>query len=168
MRERWSGQLCELSVLRLLAIAMDELMGGGHTFADWRIPDGDRGKALGKPLYALAESFKFTRLFPLSQYDLPSSSPTLPLSFATSSPTDSSSTPIPHTPARPMIDSPIPQPLEMTDDMARLNPTLDYTPASVVSLIISDLGVLTPSVSLARDRCPSAPPLALPRFVLRR
>lgn len=109
-------------------------------------------KALGKPLYALAESFKFTRLFPLSQYDLPSSSPTPPLTFPTAPLADPASVAIPNTPARPMIDSPIPQPLEMTDDMARLNPTLDYTPASVVSLIISDLGVLTPSVS-AFARC---------------
>ncbi|KAK0445560.1 nagb/rpia/CoA transferase-like protein, partial [Armillaria borealis] len=38
-------------------------------------------KAANKPFYALAESYKFHRLFPLSQYDLPSHTPDL-LSFS--------------------------------------------------------------------------------------
>ena len=28
-------------------------------------------KAMNKPCYVVAESFKFTRLYPLNQYDLP-------------------------------------------------------------------------------------------------
>ncbi|KAI5481382.1 translation initiation factor eIF-2B alpha subunit [Pseudohyphozyma bogoriensis] len=100
-------------------------------------------KALGKPLYALAESYKFCRVFPLSQYDLPSSLATPPLSF----PVPSSSKPssIPPTPSRPMLSSPMPVPLEMSDDMTRSNPTLDYTGPELISLIISDLGVMSPS-----------------------
>ncbi|PWN49416.1 IF-2B-domain-containing protein [Violaceomyces palustris] len=35
-------------------------------------------KSANKPFFALAESFKFLRLFPLSQYDLPASGPILP------------------------------------------------------------------------------------------
>ncbi|SGZ22900.1 BQ5605_C022g09558 [Microbotryum silenes-dioicae] len=135
-------------------------------------------KAMGKPLYALAESFKFTRLFPLSQYDLPTSLPNPPLTFpdftntsssipdaresttTTTTASDStldpsslspfseatsSSTPPPPTPSRPMINSAIPQALEMTDQMIRNNPTLDYTTPDLITLIISDLGCLTPS-----------------------
>lgn len=45
-----------------------------------------------------------------------------------------------------MVDSAMPVPLEMNDQMTRANPTLDYTTPDLISLIISDLGVLTPSV----------------------
>ncbi|GAA6001250.1 hypothetical protein JCM10207_007486 [Rhodosporidiobolus poonsookiae] len=105
-------------------------------------------KALNKPLYALAESFKFTRLFPLSQTDLPSSLPAAPLTFpAPSDPLSSSSTisSVPPTPVRPMIDSPMPDCLEMGDAATRHNPILDYTTPEMISLIVSDVGVLTPS-----------------------
>ncbi|KAM0746123.1 nagb/rpia/CoA transferase-like protein [Meredithblackwellia eburnea MCA 4105] len=102
-------------------------------------------KAHGKPMYALAESFKFCRTFPLSQYDLPSSLPLPPLSFPQTPSTPSTSTTIPPTPSRPMLDSPVPTPLSMTDEMTRSNPTLDYTPGELVNLIISDLGVMTPA-----------------------
>lgn len=103
-------------------------------------------KAYHKPLYALAESFKFCRVFPLSQFDLPSSLPDPPLSFPVSTvSTSSSKLSIPQTPSRPMLSSPMPTPLEMSESMARANPTLDYTPPELVSLIISDLGVMSPS-----------------------
>jgi translation initiation factor eIF-2B subunit alpha len=104
---------------------------------------------------ALAESFKFTRLFvrplmlgylylipladpfhlfdqPLSQYDLPSSLASPPLSFSppTSSPAKST---IPATPSRPMIDSGMPTPLEMTEETLAKQPLLDYTTPELVS-----------------------------------
>ncbi|BGP54098.1 translation initiation factor eIF-2B subunit alpha [Rhodotorula sphaerocarpa] len=103
-------------------------------------------KAMGKPFYALAESFKFTRLFPLGQYDIPSSLPAAPLSFPEEDATASSkSTAVPPTPVRPMTDSKMPVPLEMTDEGIRGNPILDYTTPDHISLIVSDVGVLTPS-----------------------
>ncbi|GAA6037013.1 hypothetical protein JCM8097_005508 [Rhodosporidiobolus ruineniae] len=130
-------------------------------------------KALNKPLYALAESFKFTRLFPLSQTDIPSSLPSAPLTFPAASDLFSAkSTSIPATPVRPMIGSKMPDALEMSDEATRHNPILDYTtpemvrpdplPSSAsspspiadagspplvlqVSLLVSDVGVLTPS-----------------------
>lgn len=85
---------------------------------------------------------------PLSQYDLPNSLPAPPLSFATSTTAASrpSATAVPPTPSRPMLDSPVPIPLAMTDEMTRSNPTLDYTPGDLVHLIVSDLGILTPAV----------------------
>lgn len=45
-----------------------------------------------------------------------------------------------------MLASPMPKPLEMSDEMTRGNPTLDYTTPDLVSLVVSDLGVMTPSV----------------------
>ncbi|GAA6060970.1 hypothetical protein JCM10212_006552 [Sporobolomyces blumeae] len=103
-------------------------------------------KAMGKPFYALAESFKFTRLFPLSQYDLPSSLPTAPLSFSDDAETSTSETPsVPPTPSRPMIDSEMPRPLTMSDAATMHNPTLDYTDPKLITLILSDLGTMTPS-----------------------
>ncbi|GAA5951593.1 hypothetical protein JCM8115_005191 [Rhodotorula mucilaginosa] len=112
-------------------------------------------KAMGKPFYALAESFKFTRLFPLGQYDIPSSLPAAPLSFPAAADYDSRETAsskcgvagggVPPTPVRPMIDSKMPTPLEMSDEGIRGNPILDYTTPDHISLIVSDVGVLTPS-----------------------
>ncbi|GAA6011565.1 hypothetical protein JCM11491_004690 [Sporobolomyces phaffii] len=103
-------------------------------------------KAVGKPLYALAESFKFTRLFPLSQYDLPSSLPAAPLSFSSAANESSAvESPIPQTPSRPMINSPMPASLTMSDAATLNNPTLDYTTPDLITLILSDLGTMTPS-----------------------
>ncbi|BGP38186.1 translation initiation factor eIF-2B subunit alpha [Rhodotorula kratochvilovae] len=85
-------------------------------------------KALGKPFYALAESFKFTRLFPLSQYDLPSSLPSAPLAFPSPDELESQTAKgVPSTPVRPMIHSKMPEPLVMSDEATRQNPILDYT-----------------------------------------
>ncbi|KAJ2579670.1 translation initiation factor eIF-2B subunit alpha [Coemansia sp. RSA 1836] len=78
-------------------------------------------KAAKKPFYALAESFKFVRLYPLSQYDLPTHRADL-LAFKDSEPTK--------------------------DWAARLvatNPMLDYTPPELITLLFTDLGVMTPS-----------------------
>ncbi|KAH9275755.1 hypothetical protein BSLG_006779 [Batrachochytrium salamandrivorans] len=72
-------------------------------------------KATNKPFYVVAESFKFARLFPLNQDDLP-------------------------------IDSP----MYFTDEEDHgkymvSNPKIDYTPPTHISLIFTDVGVLTPS-----------------------
>ncbi|BGP30297.1 translation initiation factor eIF-2B subunit alpha [Rhodotorula toruloides] len=103
-------------------------------------------KAMGKPFYALAESFKFTRLFPLSQYDIPSSLPSAPLAFPEfDDPVSTKSSSVPPTPVRPMIHSKMPEPLEMSDEATRHNPILDYTTPDHITLIVSDIGVMTPS-----------------------
>ncbi|OLL22056.1 Translation initiation factor eIF-2B subunit alpha [Neolecta irregularis DAH-3] len=78
-----------------------------------------------KPFYAAAESHKFIRLFPLSQYDLPTAH--LILKFSTDYQSKDGSAPNPGS-----IDS-----LD--------NPALDYTPPEYISGLITDLGVLTPS-----------------------
>jgi len=68
-------------------------------------------RALGKPTYVLAESFKFVREYPLGQEDLPREY----LYHASE------------------LSAPAP------------DPRVDYTPPALVSLLFTDLGILTPS-----------------------
>lgn len=116
--------------------------------------------AAKKPFYALAESYKFHRHFPLSQYDLPSHNSKI-LSFSpppsrsarsgsVSRPSsdDDSSTPGPTaTGASP------PPPAETEDhvltkitqeQISENNPLVDYTRPDLISLVFSDVGSLTP------------------------
>jgi len=83
-------------------------------------------KAHGKPLYVAAESYKFARMFPLSQSDLPKATPQefAPVVLATSK----TATPV----LPPQVDT-------------TCNPSSDLTPPSLISLLFTDLGVLTPS-----------------------
>ncbi|KAJ2797017.1 translation initiation factor eIF-2B subunit alpha [Coemansia helicoidea] len=78
-------------------------------------------KAAKKPLYALAESFKFVRLYPLSQYDLPTHRSDL-LAFKKR-----------------------PAEIDWQAELPRSNPMLDYTPPEFITLMFTDLGVMTPS-----------------------
>ncbi|KAI0054040.1 nagb/rpia/CoA transferase-like protein [Auriscalpium vulgare] len=116
-------------------------------------------KAENKPFYALAESYKFHRLFPLSQYDLPTHTPGI-LSF-----TQPPLRPAPELVARPSV-SPETQPVlkssisassamagllppapvqrTMTAEQISRNPDVDYTRPDLISLVFSDVGILTP------------------------
>lgn len=83
-------------------------------------------KAIGVPFYAVVESYKFVRSFPLSQYDLPSyQSGTLLF------------------PAQQHVY------LEgesfTCKEMEPSHPSVDYTPPNYISLLFTDFGVLTPS-----------------------
>jgi len=86
-------------------------------------------KAANKPVYAVVESFKFVRLFPLNQYDLPTHTVDT-LAFP-----DPSNIPV--------------DPSKSGDDgmnaYERSNPVVDYTPPSYISLLFTNLGVFTPS-----------------------
>ncbi|CAG8723135.1 11276_t:CDS:10, partial [Acaulospora morrowiae] len=90
-------------------------------------------KAANKPFYAVIESYKFVRLFPLNQYDLPTHTPDL-LAF-------------PDLEHRPQVDDK--QTVKDEDinigDYEAINPTVDYTPPDYITLLCTDLGVLTPS-----------------------
>lgn len=124
-------------------------------------------KALRKPFYALAESYKFLRLFPLSQADLPplpsssfsrpaSSSkepptagrPVLPLSDFSILPSPLASPASRSKPLSPATEDGPPADLRppqgMTSDMLALNPRYDYTPRDAINLVVSDVGILTP------------------------
>ncbi|KAK2573930.1 Translation initiation factor eIF-2B subunit alpha [Acropora cervicornis] len=67
-------------------------------------------KAANKPFYVVAESFKFLRLYPLNQEDVPNS-----FKFSDNSTCSGN------------------------------HPVVDYTPPSYITLLFTDLGVLTPS-----------------------
>nr|KAJ3423149.1 translation initiation factor eIF-2B subunit alpha [Polyrhizophydium stewartii] len=89
-------------------------------------------KAANKPFYAVTESYKFVQLFPLNQDDLPISSA-----------------------------------IYFTDEedggkCLMSNPTIDYTPPNYISMIFTDVGVLTPS-GVAEQLMPSGQLTAMAR-----
>lgn len=78
-------------------------------------------KAMGKPFYVVAESHKFVRLYPLGQYDLPIEQRVI--DFKTEEDiTDGDKQPTAHS-----------------------SEVVDYTPPHLISALITDSGVLTPS-----------------------
>ncbi|CAH0777558.1 unnamed protein product [Bemisia tabaci] len=70
-------------------------------------------QAMKKPFYVLTESFKFSRLYPLNQRDLPNE-----FKYLSS---------------------------KLTTDLKKEHPFVDYTPPSYITLLFTDLGILTPS-----------------------
>jgi len=115
-------------------------------------------KAQNKPFYALAESYKFHRSFPLSQYDLPTHNSRI-LSFAqpTKRPAieqvqasaqgtdalDRTTASDEHVPISALLSTASPQ-RTMTSEQISRNPGVDYTTPDLISLVFSDVGVLTP------------------------
>jgi len=114
-------------------------------------------KAANVPFYAMAESYKFHSLFPLSQYDLPTHTPKMlafPKHYAR--PSDLSvvrpSTLSVHAnpPPSPIRTSTSlaavhpPVQFSMSPDQTKLNPEVDYTRPDLISLVFSDVGILTP------------------------
>ncbi|KAI8646869.1 hypothetical protein BD408DRAFT_409346 [Parasitella parasitica] len=83
--------------------------------------------ALSKPVYAVAESYKFVRVYPLNQYDIPSETPEI-VTFTTRRKSFSTT-----------------GDAETIDELALSNPSVDYTPPQYITLLLTDLGVLTPS-----------------------
>mmetsp|Transcript_17165 Transcript_17165/g.20663 ORF Transcript_17165/g.20663 Transcript_17165/m.20663 type:complete len:394 (-) Transcript_17165:65-1246(-) len=73
-------------------------------------------KAVGKPVYVAAESYKFARMFPVNQRDVPKSPHKIDLGL------------------------PLPENVGVEYDTCR-----DYTPPECITLLVTDLGVLTPS-----------------------
>lgn len=68
-------------------------------------------REMKKPFYVLAESFKFTRLYPLNQRDLP-----VEYKY-----------------------------IKRQRDNFKAHPMVDYTPPAYITLLFTDLGILTPS-----------------------
>ncbi|KAG2471458.1 EI2BA factor, partial [Polypterus senegalus] len=105
--------------LKKISLSRNKVAKLCHTF----IKDGTIGtyqmavcsKAHNKPFYVVAESFKFVRLFPLNQQDVPDK-------FKYKADT-----------------------LQKSNDLAEEHPMIDYTPPSLITLLFTDLGVLTPS-----------------------
>ena len=87
-------------------------------------------------------------LSPLNQNDVPRAFPVLQFSDNEDDAlTARDKIKIPPTPARPLVDSPTPEALQMTTAQIQNNPLIDYTTPDLVTLVISDVGILTPSVS---------------------
>ncbi|PLW14558.1 hypothetical protein PCASD_02256 [Puccinia coronata f. sp. avenae] len=101
-------------------------------------------KAHHKPFYALTESYKFLRLFPLSQYDVPTKQPTLQFPSNQVSKSIVASDSGSNLPGS-MIQSHSSVSAKVTlEQIAGNNPTLDYTTPDLITLVISDSGILTP------------------------
>jgi len=105
-------------------------------------------RAANKPFYALTESYKFHRLFPLSQYDLPSQNSNI-LSFPRLVPSGDPNALPATTSGRgtegTSATAASASPLEITqDDISKNNPDIDYTRPDLISLVFSDVGSLTP------------------------
>ncbi|XP_008687021.1 translation initiation factor eIF-2B subunit alpha [Ursus maritimus] len=75
-------------------------------------------KAQNKPFYVVAESFKFVRLFPLNQQDVPDKFKYKADTLKTK---------------------------QTKQDLKEEHPWVDYTSPSLITLLFTDLGVLTPS-----------------------
>lgn len=71
--------------------------------------------AMHKPFYAVAETFKFARVYPLNQQDLLNE-----YKYKAST-------------------------LRSSSDLQSEHPLVDYTPPSYITLLFSDIGILTPS-----------------------
>jgi translation initiation factor eIF-2B subunit alpha len=72
-------------------------------------------KQMNKPVYVVAESFKFVREFPLNQKDVPDRFKYRASTF------------------------------KRMEDFSQEHPLVDYTPPEYINLMFTDLGVLTPS-----------------------
>jgi len=107
------GYVIELVDLTIVgAEAIVESGGIINTIGTYQL--GLISKAANTPFYVVGESFKFVRLYPLNQSEIPPNRSTV---------------------ARP----------DLPEGVGYLHPAMDYTPPSYITLIITDLGVLTPS-----------------------
>lgn len=99
--------------------------------------------ALRRPFYVAVESYKFSRMYPLSQKDTLAMtrsrrSTTTTTAAATASSSSSSSS----------SSSPTSSPSPDTTTTSALTvdlPAVDFTPANFITLMFTDLGVLTPA-----------------------
>eukprot|EP00536_Pseudo-nitzschia_multiseries_P007481 jgi/Psemu1/296580/fgenesh1_pm.177_\ len=101
-------------------------------------------KAHGKPFYVASESYKFARLYPLNQQDLPVMGITSPIQFidtTTSTSTTTAATGKDGERGQGQSFSPV----DLPENVKVENSPCDFTPAKFITLLFTDLGVLTPS-----------------------
>ena len=95
-------------------------------------------KTIGKPFYVVAESHKFVRLYPLGQYDLPVDQQVVDFQTKDDKPNSSK--------RAGNNGKPNPQSSGMGGpDMLLKSQAVDFTPPHLVSALITESGVLTPS-----------------------
>ena len=112
---------------------------------------GVTAKELGVPFYVAAESYKFTRLYPLNNADLPEMGSGIGRSLrfldtlawsANSNTQDTTTT----SSDQKQDESEIhPYVVNLPSSVSIENPPCDFTPAKYITLLFTDLGVLTPS-----------------------
>lgn len=106
-------------------------------------------KAANKPFYAVAESYKFVRLFPLNQYDLPTyNADTLSfqeLNVDYDPKPDETGVASSAAPTSALSQSALHMKTSEDQTTQGSNPLVDYTPPNYITLLFTDLGVLTPS-----------------------
>lgn len=95
-------------------------------------------RAHNKPFYVAAESYKFARLYPLNQRDLPVKKTTL--DFVDTASWNATGGQVGKKDAA-AGNGKVAVPASVKIE----SPTCDYTPASFITLLFTDLGVLTPS-----------------------
>lgn len=116
---------------------------------------GIAARELGKPFYVAAESYKFARLFPLNQSDLPPLGRNAAiLSFVDTASWEMTGGLVGRPPpsategadGEQVDSSSIPGVVQFKAEQVKVkNPPCDYTPAKYITLLFTDLGVLTPS-----------------------
>jgi translation initiation factor eIF-2B subunit alpha len=89
-------------------------------------------------MYVAAESYKFARLYPLRQSDLPLGSKQQQQHQSTFHFCDTTAT----ADSGKALPSP---PIELDPNIRVQNPSVDFTPSKFITLLFTDLGVLTPS-----------------------
>jgi translation initiation factor eIF-2B subunit alpha len=100
--------------------------------------------AQGKPFYVAAESYKFARLYPFSQRDLPDyQAKAVSFDFYDTTTTKSSADKSSETDDAASVSAPTK--IAMSPTIKVENPPVDFTPAKFITLLFTDLGVLTPS-----------------------
>lgn len=90
-------------------------------------------KTLKKPFYVAVESYKFARMYPLTQRDVTDM-------FRHDSDEASHSHANTSTAATEIAAS-----IPRNDNISFFHTTIDYTPAEYITLLFTDLGVLTPA-----------------------
>lgn len=95
-------------------------------------------KAHNTPFYVVAESFKFVRLYPLNQQDVPDK-------FKVRAGLEELRPSV--SPALTSVSAPQykADTLKTVQNLSEEHPIIDYTPPSLITLLFTDLGVLTPS-----------------------
>jgi translation initiation factor eIF-2B subunit alpha len=115
---------------------------------------GITARELGKPLYVAAESYKFARLFPLNQRDLPDRAMGggTKLNFVDTACWEATAGAVGNKAILADVETTvkdgelnIPGLVKLPPQVKVENPTCDYTPAKYITLLFTDLGVLTPS-----------------------
>ena len=99
-------------------------------------------KEHGTPFYVAAESYKFARLYPLHQRDLPPMGGLPRIDFVDTACWQATGQKIG---VEEGSSTTIPGLVELSEKVEIDNPACDYTPAKFITLLFTDLGVLTTS-----------------------